>query len=121
MTADTQQHSCLSVLRCKDLEEEQQAAAERHAQREGQLQNALERLQLVAQQSHAEGGVARGGLGGRLQAAQARCDRAEARLTTQQAKTQQVWHSEPHLQHCLVAKTAEALRTSLPNRPNPSR
>lgn len=95
------------------MEEEQQTAADRHAQREGQLRNALDRLQLLAQQSHAAGGAARGGLDGRLQAAQARCDRAEARLTTQQAKTQQVRHSGPHLQPCLVTETAEARFTSL--------
>ena len=83
--------SCpLSVVRCEAMEERQQAAVEEHAQKEGQLRTALDRLQLLAQQSQAERGVARGGPDGRLQAAQARCDRAEARLTSQQAKTQQV-------------------------------
>lgn len=72
------------------MEERQQAAAEEHAQKEGQLRSALDRLQLLAQQSQAERGPARGLPDGRLQAAQARCDRAEARLTSQQAKTQQV-------------------------------
>lgn len=72
------------------MEERQRAAAQEHGQREGQLRAALDRLQQMAQQSRLEVGVARGVPDGRLQAAQARCDRAEARLTAQQAKTQQV-------------------------------
>ena len=72
------------------MEEQQQAAAEGYAKKEGQLQTALERLQLMAQQSQSEVGVARGVPDGRLQAAQARCDRAESRLTSQQARNQQV-------------------------------
>ena len=111
----------MSVLRCKDIEEEQQAAAERHAQREGQLRNALERLQLVAQQSHAGGGVARGGLDGRLQAAQARCDRAEARLTSQQAKTQQVMPLTTSAPTTFAAAQQQLTLASPPNRPKPSR
>lgn len=75
------------------MEGQQQAAAEGYARKEGQLRIALERLQLMAQQSQSERGLAWGGPDGRLQAAQARCDRAEARLTSQQAKTQQVTNS----------------------------
>ena len=68
--------------------EQQQAAAEGYAKKEGQLQSALEQLQ-----SQPERGLAQGPPDGRLQAAQARCDRAEARLTSQQAKTRQVTKS----------------------------
>ena len=83
----------MSVLRCEAMEEQQQAASEGYAKREGQLQTALERLQLLAQQSQSQGGLARGPPDGRLQAAQARCDRTESRLTSQQVKTQQVMNS----------------------------
>lgn len=81
------------------MEEQQQAAAEGYAAKEGQLRTALERLQLMAQ-SQSEVGVARRGSDGRLQAAQARCDRAEARLASQQTKTQQVMHSVCTFVHC---------------------
>lgn len=71
------------------MEAQQQAAAKGQAQKEQQLRDALERLQALAQQSQSQA-VARAVPDGRLHAAQARCDRAEARLTSQQAKTQQV-------------------------------
>lgn len=80
------------------MEERQQAAAEGYAQKEGQLRTALDRLQVLAQQAQSKGGrAARGAPDGRLQAAQARCDRAEARHTNQQAKTQQVMAASSNL------------------------
>lgn len=101
----------MSVLRCEAMEEQQQAAAEGYARKVGQLQSALEQLQLLAQQSQSEGGLAQGAPDGRLQAAQARCDRAEARLTSQQAKTQQVMSS---------ASTVFAVSQNCQDMPQPS-
>ena len=77
------------VRRCEAMEARQQAEAEGHAQKEQQLRSALDRLQALAQQSQSQA-EARAAPEGRLQAAQTRCDRAEACLTSQQAKTQQV-------------------------------
>ena len=76
------------------METGQQAAAEGHAKKEQQLRNALDRLQALAQQSQGEA-VPRAPPDGRLQAAQARCDRAEARLSVHEAKTKQVCGLHP--------------------------
>jgi len=60
-----------------------------HAATEQQLRSAVEQLQTLAQQGQPQA-VPKTPSDGRLQAAQARCDRAEGHLIAQQGKTQQV-------------------------------
>ncbi|KAL0022177.1 hypothetical protein WJX77_003269 [Trebouxia sp. C0004] len=66
-----------------------QAEVSAHADTEQQLRSAVNRLQMLAQQGQPQP-VAQTPSDGRLQAAQARCDRAEGYLIAQQGKTQQV-------------------------------
>ena len=88
---DGRQNAC----RCDAIKARQQAEACAHADREQQLRRAVDRLQVVAQQSDAQA-ASRPVSDGRLQAAQARCDRAEGRLVAQQGRTQQVTPCSMH-------------------------
>ena len=81
------------------MEASQQAAADRHARKELQLREAMHRLQALDEQRQAQA-AAPAPPDGRLPAAQARCDRAEARLSAQQAKTQQVLNACLDLESC---------------------
>ena len=75
-------HRCLFACRYAAAEASHRAEVSAHAVTEQQLQT-------LAQQGQPQA-VSQAPADGRLQAAQARCDRAEGHLIAQQGKTQQV-------------------------------
>lgn len=82
-------HRCLFACRYAAAEARRQAEVTAHAATEQQLRSAVGRLQTLAQQGQPQA-VSQTPSDGRLQAAQARCDRAEGHSIAQQGKTQQV-------------------------------
>lgn len=87
--SNTLRHRCLFACRHAAAEARHQAEVSAHADTEQQLRSAVERMQTLAQQGQPQA-VPQTPSDGRLQAAQARCDRAEGHLIAQQGKTQQV-------------------------------
>ncbi len=87
--SNTLRHNCLFACRYAAAEASHQAEVSAHADTEQQLRSAVEQLQTLAQQGQPQA-VSPAPSDGCLQAAQARCDRAEGHLIAQQGKTQQV-------------------------------
>ena len=80
---------CLSACRYAAAEASHRAEVSAHSDTEQQLRSVVDQLQTLARQGQPQA-VSQMPSGGRLQAAQARCDRAEGHLISQQGKTQQV-------------------------------
>ena len=103
----------LSACRCQAVEARQQTEASAHLHREQQLRSAVDRLQVLAQHSRSQAMPQPSPSDGRLQAAQARTDRAEGRLIAQQGKTQQVTLAGMHFGHTLSTQASPGLASTI--------